>query len=93
MARPSRRDEHVLIVEQWLDDQMANVELDGERMVQLPRALLPHDAAPDVVLRVVREQAESRIVVDAEGTRAARKESAARVDRLRRRDPGGDVSL
>ncbi len=93
MATARNRHEHTLIIEQWLDSYTARAELDGAHMVELPRALLPHDAASDTVLHVACENDACHIIIDVEETRAARARAAAQVQRLRRRDPGGDVAL
>lgn len=84
---------HTLIVDAWVDRATARAELDGRRLVMVPRSLLPRDAAPDLVLRVERAARSVTIVVDESATEAARLDAARAVRRLRARDPGGDVVL
>ena len=85
-----------------IEEGVARVEMDGERMLALPATLLPGGAREGQTLRVTRE-AEGRtrviltIAIDEEGTAAERARSKARtaaaLARSRERDPGGNVSL
>jgi hypothetical protein len=84
---------HTLIVDRWVDAETAAAELDGEHATLVPRALLPSESAPDVVLRVTRGASRVTITIDRRGTEAARQESERLSARLAERDPGGDVTL
>lgn len=85
----------------WVIDAIeagvARVEDDAGRWFELPAALLPNGVRAGDVLRVVAmrggEQALVRLVRDPGERR--RRESAAleRLERLRGRDPGGDLEL
>ena len=89
--------------QRWIVDrfegELAVVEVDGERFVDLPRTLLPADAAEgDVIAVNVRtdDEAARRVIetrVDREATARARAEARELIDELRERDPGGDVTL
>ncbi len=87
------RERHTLIVDQWVNAEMASAELDGEDSVLVPRVLLPASASADVVLRVERDVSRVTIIIDRDATEAARRESEQLSERLRRRDRGGDVTL
>ena len=82
---------HTLIIDRWMDDDLASAELDGETMVVIPRALLPSHAAPEDVLRVKRHTAAVQIAMDRKATQTARRDAARVVSRLKKRDPGGDA--
>jgi hypothetical protein len=84
---------HTLIIDRWIDADLASAELDGATMVVVPRALLPSVAAPDDVLRVERRTAAVEIAVDEEATRSARRDADRLSARLKKRDSGGDVVL
>lgn len=84
---------HTLIVDRFADDHTAVVEIDGATIVPIPRLLLPEDATSDSVLRVARDPQHVSISMDPEATAAARRESALLAERLRARDPGGDLVL
>ena len=88
-----RRETHTLIVDRWVDTEIASAELDGEDSVPVPRVLLPTNASADVVLRVERDVSRVTITIDRDATEAARRESEQLSDRLRRRDRRGDVTL
>ena len=110
-------EEHRWIVDRFEGD-LAVVEVDGDRFLDLPRWILPADAAEGDVIRVAvrtgggiastgeptaeaeggevdgpgaRRRIELRL--DREATERARDEAGRLIDELRRRDPGGDVSL
>ena len=92
--KPARtRETHTLIVDRWVGDGTASAELDGERSVAVPRALLPAEAAPDIVLRVERDAVRVTITIDRGATEAARRESEQLSARLRQRDTGRDITL
>jgi len=85
-----------------IEDEVARLEMEGERMVTLPRALLPAAARDGLVLRVRREpEGRDRVTItieiDREATEAARRTSKAQVAALetesRKKDAGGDVAL
>ncbi|HJR43478.1 MAG TPA: hypothetical protein VJ812_15395 [Gemmatimonadaceae bacterium] len=88
----ARTDLQRLIIDRWIDGQVARAELDGE-MVEVPRALLPDDATADTVMRVERAPGRVVITLDARATAGARRVSARLVAKLARRDRGGDVRL
>lgn len=86
----------------WLVDalaeEVARVEIDGERVVNVPRWLLPADAREGDVLRVrhLRAGDRARLFVerDAEATRQARERSAEQVAGIPvAGDGGGDIVL
>ena len=72
------------------EEHVASIEVEGGKMIQLPRALLPRGAKEGDVLRVTIE-------VDAQATKQALDASAAQVKKGRdasaKRDPGGDIAL
>lgn len=85
-----------------LHESAARVEEDGERMLTVPRWLLPTTAREGDVLAVVRRP-DGRsgvtidVVIDREATRAARERATAQVDQIAResraKDRPGDVEL
>ena len=83
---------HRFIVDRH-EGELAVVEVDGTTFLDLPRWLLPLGTRADDVLAVAvdadAERATVTIVRDAEARDAAR----AAQERLRRRDPGGDLAL
>lgn len=88
---------HRWIVDALADD-VARVEIDGERVVGVPRWLLPEEVREGDVLRVRQLRAGDRarlfIERDAEATRLARERSAEQVADIRvARDGGGDIVL
>ena len=87
---------HRLVVDRFEGD-LAVVEVDGERFLDLPRWLLPPGVREDDVIIVRRRPGESRVTleleVDAAATAAARAEARRLLDELRGKDPGGDLSL
>ena len=87
---------HQLIVDRQEGDRMV-VEVDGHGFADLPRWLLPAATRGDDVLTVIVESEPDRTVVTLQRDPAAtaRAKSAAKdvVERLRKRDPGGDVRL
>jgi hypothetical protein len=85
-----------------IEEGVARVEEDGERMISVPRHLLPAAAREGQILRVTRRAAGKGSVtltldVDAAATTAALDESRAQTSAIlaqsKRRDPGGNVSL
>ena len=87
---------HTFIIDRHEGD-LAVVEVDGREFVDLPRWLLPAGARADDVLAVTvdagPERATITIVRDADATARARDAARAAVERLKRRDPGGDIVL
>lgn len=85
----------------WIVDRhegdVAVVEIDGTGFCDLPRWLLPTAARPDDVLAVIVEAADESVVItirrDPAATERARQDARAAVDRLKRKDPGGDLRL
>jgi hypothetical protein len=90
-------EEHRLVVDRFEGD-LAVVAADGARFLDLPRWLLPAGIREDDVVHVTVERAPDGTVtctarLDAAATAAAREEAERLVQRLRRKDPGGDVVL
>ncbi|HEY8483862.1 MAG TPA: DUF3006 domain-containing protein [Longimicrobiales bacterium] len=87
---------HRLVVDRFEGDLVV-VEVDGERFLDLPRWLLPPGVREDDVIVVRRTTGENRVTleleVDPAATAAARAEARRLIDELRRKDPGGDLSL
>lgn len=73
------------------------VEVDGAGFADLPRWLLPRAARGDDVLAVTVDGDADRTVVtiqrDAAATSRAQADAQATVERLKKKDPGGDLSL
>jgi len=96
-AHPDGGDSHRFVVDRFEGD-LAVVEVDGDRFLDLPRWLLPPAAREDDVIALdvaVQPDGALRLVarVDVEATMAARERARAAIDRLRRKDPGGDIVL
>src|SRR2546429_4313008 len=93
---PPMPESHRFIVDRHEGD-LAVVEVDGGPPRDLPRWFLPHATRPDDVLLVSIEQGTDRtavtIVRDVVATERARAAARQAVDRLQRRNPGGDVIL
>ncbi len=88
---------HQLIIDRF-DGELAVVEVDGTQFIELPRWLLPAEAREDDVLTLTRRAAADgaithEIRIDAGATARARAEARELVDRLRRKDSGGDLVL
>ncbi len=87
---------HRFIVDRH-EGELSIVEVDGATFLDVPRWMLPQAAHGDDVLAVTVEASEDRAVVtlerDAAATARAQAEAAAAVERLKRRDPGGDIRL
>ena len=90
------KETHRFIVDRH-EGALTVVEVDGKTFLELPRWLLPGSARADDVLAVTVEAEADRAVVtlerDAAATARAQADAAAAVERLKRRDPGGDVRL
>ncbi|MEO5815835.1 MAG: DUF3006 domain-containing protein [Gemmatimonadaceae bacterium] len=84
-----------------IQEGVARVEEDGERMISVPANLLPPGVSEGQLLRVTRApDSEARvltIVADPEGTAKAHRRSsgttAAAMAESKKQDRGGDVSL
>jgi hypothetical protein len=86
-----------------IEEDMARIEEDGERIVTIPRYLLPPGAHEGQLLRVTRAPGKDRgsiiltVAIDDAATAAALAKSKAATDsamtKSRKRDPGGDVAL
>jgi len=92
-ATPVRR----MVVDRWEGD-VAVVELEDGAVLDLPRWLLPPGAREGHVVAVesgVDHDGARKVTlrIDADATRVARDEVEAIRDRLRARDPGGDIVL
>lgn len=90
-------EEHRFVVDRFEGD-LAVVEVDGDRFLDVPRWLLPPGTREDdVVVLTVRSGPDGSVTctarVDAAATAAAREEAERLVQRLRRKDPGGDLVL
>ena len=97
----TERTEHRWAVDS-ITENMARVEEDGERMLTVPRALLPAGVTEGQLLRVTRAPASEgadvlTVVLDEAGTAAALAKSKRKTDEIMeaslKTDPGGDVSL
>lgn len=84
-----------------IEESVASVEVDGDRMVTVPQSLLPAGVKPGHVLNVRRDQSPDgqrsvlTIEIDEAATREALAASAAQVRKGSRQknDPGGDIVL
>jgi hypothetical protein len=89
-------DTHRFIVDRHEGD-VSVVEVDGRAVLDLPRWLLPPAARGDDVLAVTVAASEDRAVItierDAAATARARDQARVALDRLKRKDPGGDLGL
>ena len=87
---------HRFIVDRH-EENLTVVEVDGAGFVDLPRWLLPRGARGDDVLAVTVEADADRaaitIVRDTEATARAKAEAREAVERLKRKDPGGNIRL
>jgi hypothetical protein len=100
----SKSDTHVWVID-GIEEEMARIEEDGERIITVPRYLLPAGAREGQLLRVTRSGGKGRgkepltltVVVDEQATAArlekSRATTTAAMAASRKRDPGGDVSL
>jgi hypothetical protein len=97
----TKRQQHRWAID-GLEEGIARVEEDGERMLSVPRHLLPADVREGQVLTVTRGTARNgalqiTIAIDEAATQAALEQSKATVTKTmtasRARDPGGDVAL
>ena len=92
--------EHRWVIDS-IEESVASVEVDGDRMIAVPQSLLPSGAKQGHVLRVLRETAADgkrstlSIEIDEAATRDAIAASAAQTKKGTRpaNDPGGDIAL
>jgi hypothetical protein len=85
---PNQPSVHRWIVDS-IEESMASVEVDGDKLMPVPVAMLPRGTKQGDILRV-------SIEIDAAATKAALAESAAQVKKGGARqanDPGGDITL
>ncbi len=88
---------HRLVIDRFEGDLVV-VEVDGDRFLDLPRWLLPAGVREGEVVMAraaLGENGERRLELwgDRAATEAARAEAEAVLARLRKRDPGGDLTL
>lgn len=87
---------HRLILDRH-EEQRSVVEVDGAGFFDLPRWILPPAAQGDDVLAVTVDAEQDRAVItivrDEQATSRAKTRASDAVRRLKRRDPGGDVTL
>lgn len=86
-----------------IEEGIARIEEDGERMITVPVTLLPPGTREGQVLRATRSsggakgEPELTVVLDGAGTQTARRASKTVMDAAmaesKKRDPGGDVAL
>lgn len=81
-----------------IEEGIAAVEEDGGRILHLPDWLLPDGVKEGDVLTATREESgDGRLVltvrIDREATERALRRSREQLERLRGRDPGGDIVL
>ena len=98
----TERTEHSWSVD-GIEEGVARIEEDGERMLNVPRHLLPEGATEGQLLRVTRSSASGpesivvTIAVDHAATTASLRKSQATMAQAmaesKKRDSGGDVSL
>jgi hypothetical protein len=87
---------HRWIVDRHEGDRTV-VEVDGHGLYDVPRSILPPATRGDDVLAVIvdadQDQAVITVVRDTDATAQARTVARAAIERLSRRDPGGDIEL
>ncbi|MEO8621761.1 MAG: hypothetical protein ABI625_11900 [bacterium] len=86
-----------------IDEDVARIEEDGERIISIPRHLLPAGVTAGQLLRVCRssqsgpESIALTIEIDhagaAKSLRSSKATMAQAMDESKARDPGGDVAL
>lgn len=84
-----------------LEEDSAQIEEDGTRVIHVPRSILPESAKEGDVLIVTtesdgRDGMQVRISIDRGATRAAKFRSSQQMRRIKgsgKGDPGGDVVL
>ena len=92
----SRQAEHLWVVDR-VQGSVAVLVRDGdERTEDVPMETLPAGSREGTVLRVPEVDGRpdwTAAVLDEEARRARLREAAEVLERLRRRDPGGDIKL
>lgn len=98
----TKRTEHSWSVD-GIEEGIARIEEDGERMLNVPRHFLPDGVAEGQLLRVTRSSAsgpESVVITIAidhaattESLNKSRATMAQAMAESKKRDPGGDVAL
>lgn len=98
----TERTEHSWSVD-GIEEGVARIEEDGERMLQIPLHLLPAGAAEGQLLRVTRSSGSGpesivvTIAIDHAATTVSLRKSKATTAQAmaasKKRDPGGDVAL
>ncbi len=87
---------HRFIIDRHEGD-VSVVEIDGRALLDLPRWLLPTGARGDDVLSVTVDAGAERAVItvarDAAATERAKAAGRRAVERLKPKDPGGDLVL
>jgi hypothetical protein len=85
---------HRLVVDRF-EGEFVVVELPGGNTIDLPLWLLPNGAKEGDVIQVEtglgREGGSVRLTIDLDASAAALADSRERLQRLRDRDPGGDI--
>jgi hypothetical protein len=84
-----------------VEEGIVRIEEDGERMMRVPRYLLPSGAREGQILRVTSKPSKGRtevtIEIDEAATAAAlvksKAQTGATMAASKKRDPGGDVAL
>lgn len=87
---------HVWVVDRFEGSLAVLIRDDDEREADVQLAKLPHGVRPGTVLRVPEPEGEPRwgaATVDEDLRKARLREAEKTLDRLRRRDPGGDIAL
>lgn len=93
----ARQGEHRLVVDRFEGDQVV-VEVDGGEFRDLPRWIFPKGVKEGDVV-VAARSAEGKdavrieLRIDREATEAGRREAGEILERLKKRDPGGDLEL
>jgi hypothetical protein len=99
-TRKKSPSEHRWVIDS-IEESVASIEVDGDRMITVPQSFLPSGAKQGHVLRVVHEAAgdgkRSSLTIDIDdvATREALTASAAQTKKGTRQanDPGGDIAL
>lgn len=95
-------DQHVIWRIDGIEERVARIEEDGERMLSLPASLLPSGVKEGQRLRVTRiadgkKRLTLVIEIDVDGTAAelekSKAQTSAALARSKKRDPGGNVAL
>ena len=87
---------HELVIDRFEGDY-AVVEVDGGRTLDLPRWMLPRELKEGDVIRATLnardDSCQVAFRVDPDETHQRRRAASQAVQRLRERDPGGDIEL